>query len=224
MTFGIFEEIERLIECIPLESSSSNTVFDKNNVRLARGVSLDSRFRFHDVDGVAVRLGIIDMSNGITTVSFRDIIRLLNKFLKNATIEELVSRKRYKHLQSTRGGAGLPLKSLLFDFCLVTLEEKQGIITNNNLIDAKLYLAHSLHLLGIHSRLNLILSIIANDPLLRKDEDVRRFLTLIAMMAEPDNIDPYFDPNLDYYNNRYSIYLKEIQKLTLSVPMKTYQS
>lgn len=232
MTFGIFNEIERLIEYIPLDTNASNNVANNNsNARFAKDVSIDSQFRFHDIDGIAVRLGIIDASKGITTVSFRDIIRLLNKFLRNATIEELVvSKNRYKHLQNAKGSSGLPLKNLLFDFCLLALEagqqeleqqqeDKEGASyknknDNKNLFDAKLYLAHCLHLLGLHNRLGLILSVIINEPLLRMDKDVRRFLTLLAMIAEPHNVDSYFDSNVGYYNNRYSLYLKEMQNLT----------
>ena len=40
--------------------------------------------------------------------------------------------------------------------------------------------------------MTLLLSIIVNEPQLRLDRDIRNLLTLIAMIAEPDNIDVYF--------------------------------
>ena len=141
------------------------------------------------------------------TVSFRDIIRLLNKFLTNASVTELVVQTRYKQLQNMRGSVvDFPLKNLLFDFCLAALE--------GDVFDAKLYLAHSLHLLGIRNRLSVILAVIVNERhSLMQDTDVRKFLTLIAMITEPNNIDAYFDSSIGF-SSRYSTYLKEIQKLT----------
>jgi len=50
----------------------------------------------------------------------------------------------------------LPLKNLLFDFSLSALIE--------DVLDAKLYLAHSFYLLGLRRRLVLLLSIIINEP------------------------------------------------------------
>jgi hypothetical protein len=204
MTLGIFEEIERLIEYIPLDSDG----LDRNNIRFAEGVSIDSQFQFHDIDGVATRLGVIDPWK--QTVSFRDIIRLLNKFLANASVEEVVVQTRYKQLQNVRGSVvDFPLKNLLFDFCLAALE--------GDVFDAKLYLSHSLHLLGIRSRLNVILTVIINEHAhhhsLKQDRDIRKLLTLIAMITEPNNIDAYFDSSIGF-SSRYSTYLNEIQKLT----------
>lgn len=51
MTFGIFEEIERLIEYIPIENGNDFTSFGGG--RLADGVTIDSQYYFKDVDGVA---------------------------------------------------------------------------------------------------------------------------------------------------------------------------
>jgi len=39
----------------------------------------------------------------ITLVSLRDIVRLLNKFLKDARIEEVTLKQRYKQLQLIKG-------------------------------------------------------------------------------------------------------------------------
>jgi hypothetical protein len=52
LTFGIFEEIERLIKYIPLDTDSPI------DGKFAKGVSIDSHFFFHDADGVAIRLGV----------------------------------------------------------------------------------------------------------------------------------------------------------------------
>ena len=79
MTFGIFEEVERLIEYIPIECDTFQI-----DGRLAKGTSIDSKFYFEDIDGVATRLGIIEVieveaekikgeSRFKTLVSFRDI-------------------------------------------------------------------------------------------------------------------------------------------------------
>ena len=71
---------------------------------------------------------------GRNTVSVRDIIKLLNKFLKDAEIEELLeSARRYREIQNNV--SGLQLKSLLFDFCLSALV--------GDTFDAKLFLTHS---------------------------------------------------------------------------------
>jgi hypothetical protein len=84
MTLGIFEEIERLIEYIPIENGNDFTSFG----RLADGVSIDFQYYFKDLDGVATGLGVI--KPGRNTVCVRDIIKLLNKFLKDAKIEEIL--------------------------------------------------------------------------------------------------------------------------------------
>jgi hypothetical protein len=108
MTFGIFEEVERLIEYIPIDCDTFQI-----DGRLAKGTSIDSKFYFEDIDGIATRLGIIEViqvaekmkgeSRFRTLVSFRDIVRLLNKFLKDARIEEVVQMQRYKQLQLIKG-------------------------------------------------------------------------------------------------------------------------
>jgi hypothetical protein len=128
-SFGIFKEIERLIEYIPIESeyyagslNSNNNNSGIDNAKFAKGALIDSKFYFDDIDGVATRLGIIEVvkrrnrktnsDNSIfneyvednnyyyyaTVVSFRDIVKLFNKFLKDANIEELVTKQRYRCL------------------------------------------------------------------------------------------------------------------------------
>lgn len=215
MTLGIFEEIERLIEYIPIDTDA------QIDGRFAKGVSIDSHFYFKDIDGVAVRLGVI--KPGTNSVSFREIVKLFSKFLKDAKIQELVvAQKKYsKNVSSNIGRTNddynyyqnmhFPSKSVLFDFCLAALD--------GDTFDAKLYLAHSFHLLGLRRRLAILLSVIVNESHLRLDNDVRNLLTLIAMVSEPSNIDVYFDVQNGGFNRRYVNYLKEMQLLnTLTVP------
>jgi hypothetical protein len=82
LSLGIFEEVERLLEYIPLDTESPI------DGKFANDVSIDSHFFFHDTDGVATRLGVIELRTN--SVSFRDIVKLLNNFLKEPKIEELV--------------------------------------------------------------------------------------------------------------------------------------
>jgi hypothetical protein len=210
MTFGVFEEVERLIEYIPIDCD--NLQIDG---KFAKDISIDSKFYFEDVDGIATRLGIIEVVRGeadeingetrfITLVSLRDIVKLLNKFLKDARIEEVTLKQRYKQLQLIKGFDS-SLRNLLFDFCLAALD-------GDNL-NAKLYLRHSYYLLGLHRRLTLVLSIIVNEPSLKEDKDVRQLLSLLAVMTEPNNIDVYFDLNDGGFTKKYSTYLEELQKL-----------
>lgn len=202
MTFGIFDEIDRLIEYIPIENDT--TIFDG---KLIEGISLDSQFYFEDIDGIATRLGVLEV--GRSTVSLRSIIKLLNKFLRDARIEEIIdSRHRYKQIQSS--GSGLPLRNLLFDFCLAALTGDKS--------DAKLYLTHSFYLLGLRRRMTLLLFILINQPPslspANNDSDVRELLTLLATISEPNNIDIYFDQNAGGFDERYSAYIYELQKLS----------
>ena len=51
------------------------------------------------MDGIAVRLGVLEV--GKNTISVRKIVELLNKFLKDAKIDEILeSPRRYKQLQT----------------------------------------------------------------------------------------------------------------------------
>ncbi len=200
MSFGIFKEIERLMEYIPIETHTDGIG------KLIENSSIDTKFYFEDIDGVAIRLGVIEL--GKNAISLRDIIKLLNKFLKDATIDELVeSPRRYRQLQTS--GSGLPLKNLLFDFSLSVL--------NNDYLDAKLYLTHSFYLLGLRRRFVLLLSVITNEPKYNKDPDIRKLLTYLALLSEPNNIDIHFDKDGDGFSSRYSTYLEELQKVSIIV-------
>jgi hypothetical protein len=198
MAYGIFREIERLLEYIPIEIDTYGIG------KLAPSTFIDSKYSFKDIDRIATRLGVLEV--GRNTVSLRDIIKLLNKFLKDASIEELVENpRRYRELQ--KNSSGVPLKNLLFDFCLSALV--------SDTFNAKLFLTHSLYLTGLRRQLVILLSSIINDfNLVNKDNDVRELLTLLALLSEPNNIDIYFDINNDGFNIRYNTYLKEINKLS----------
>ena len=198
MAYGIFREIERLLEYIPIEIDTYGIG------KLAPGTSIDSKYNFKDTDRIATRLGILEV--GRNTVSLRDIIKLLNKFLKDAIIDELVDNpRRYRELQ--KSSSGVPLKNLLFDFCLSALV--------NDRFNAKLFLTHSLYLTGLRRQLVILLSSIINDPtLIDMDNDVRELLTRLALLSEPNNIDIYFDINNNGFNVRYNTYLKEINNLS----------
>jgi hypothetical protein len=49
LAFGIFEEIERLIEYIPIENGNDFMSFGGD--KLSNGVTIDSQYYFKDVDG-----------------------------------------------------------------------------------------------------------------------------------------------------------------------------
>jgi len=101
----------------------------------------------------------------------------------------------------------ISVKNLLFDFCLAALDDY--------VINAMLYLTHSIYLLGLRNGLVLLLSVIVNESYLLQDVDIREFISLLAMLSEPYNIGPYYKLGKDgVFRKRYAIYLKEIQKLT----------
>jgi len=114
MSFGIFKEIERLVEYIPIEAKAEGIG------KLEDNINIDTSFHFKDLDGIAVRLGVLEV--GKNTISVIDIVKLLNKFLKDAKIDEIVeSPRRYKQIQAN--SSGIPLKNLLFDSSLAALNE-----------------------------------------------------------------------------------------------------
>lgn len=126
--------------------------------------------------------------------------------------------------------SGLPLKGLLFDFCLSVLDStertgstRDSIKYNDERIDTKLYLTHCSYLLGLHKRLTIVLAVIANEHSLQYDKDVRQLLTLLARLSEPDNIDIYFDGDKNGFNRRYTTYLRELKYLAIPLLLSNYK-
>jgi hypothetical protein len=171
-----------LVEYIPISGSIPS------NGKFMDGTTIDSQFYFENIDYVA---------------SFRDIVRIINrKILKDVQWKNVIVERRYEQLREI--GCSYPLEYLLFDFCLAALE--------GDYLNAKLYLAHSFHILGLHRAFNLLLSVIVNEPL-TEDKDVRELLTLLARATEPPNAGTYLDTYGDGYTKRYKIYLAELEKL-----------
>jgi hypothetical protein len=136
--------------------------------------------------------------------SFRDIIRIINtKLLKDAQWEKFLGQNRHEQLLDI--GCSYPVEYLLFDFCLAALE--------GDYLDAKLYLSHSFHILGLHRSFDLMLSVIINEPL-TYDKDVRELLTLFARATEPRNAKTYLKTYGTEYERRYRMYLHELEKLS----------
>lgn len=200
MAYGIFKDIERLVDYVPLEISGSGIA------KLSDKVDIDTEFYFEDIDRIAVRLGVLDI--GKNTLRVRDIIKLLNKFLKDATVINFVESPR-KYMAMLESGSGVPLKNLLFEFSLSAL--------NGDNFDAKINLMHSYHILGLRRNLVLLLSVIINElESVKYDQEVRHLLTQFALISEPDNIDIHFNADETGFSKRYSNYLSELQKLSLS--------
>ena len=109
---------------------------------------MDSQFHFQDIDGVATRLGIIEV--GRNTVSLKRHCKTFQQILKDASVEEIIGKTTVQ-TNTNIGRFGLPLRNLLFDFC--------RSIRRRDILDAKLYLTHSLYLLGLHGRLTQLLSV-----------------------------------------------------------------
>lgn len=138
------------------------------------------------------------------TISFRDIVRLLIKFLKGADIKEAKIALGGRLEELRKIGITYPAQYLLFDFCLAALEGDH--------LDAKLYLAHGFEILGLSSQFNLLLSAIVFTPL-TDDAEVRELLTLLAVICQPADISMYLDLYGEDFENRYIIFQNELMKL-----------
>ncbi len=98
------EEIDQLIDSIPIECDELISI----NAKFATDVSIDSQFFFRDIHGILTRSGTIE--SGLNSVlTFRDIIKLYNKFLYDASFHEILFKNnrnnnshqhRYYHRQS----------------------------------------------------------------------------------------------------------------------------
>jgi hypothetical protein len=190
-----FEDIARMVEYIPITGSLPNSG------RLIEGETMDSNFLIKEEDDLASKLALLRKG----AISLRDIIRVFRLYLKDINWKLLVSKQRYSQLVEI--GCTYPLQYLLFDFCLAALDE--------DYLNARLYLAHSFHILGLHKPLNLLLSVIVNEEekQLLKDKDVREFLALLARATEPRNASNYMNTYGDEFSRRYRIYLDELNKL-----------
>ena len=102
-------------------------------------------------------------------------------------------------------GCSYPVEYLLFDFCLAALD--------GDYTDAGLYLAHSLHILGLSKSFGLLLSVIINEQL-SKESDVRLLLVLLARGIAPRNADSYIDSYGNEYKKRYEIYNQVLRIIT----------
>jgi hypothetical protein len=195
MTQLTFEDIARMVEYIPITGTLPSSG------RLIEGVTIDSNFLIKEVDSFASKLGLPRKES----ISLRDIVKFFSLYLKDTNWEVLVNKQRYSQLGEI--GCTYPSQYLLFDFCLAALDE--------DYLNARLYLAHSFHILGLHKPLNLLLSVIVNEEeqQLLKDKDVREFLVLLAKAAEPHNASTYINIYGNEFSRRYSVYIDELNKL-----------
>jgi hypothetical protein len=177
-----FDEILKLIEYIPITGDLPS------NGKFINGITMDSPFYLKHIDYLA---------------TFRDIVRVINmKFIRDERWEKFSGQNRHNQLRAI--GCSYPVEYLLFDFCLAALE--------GDFVDAKLYLSHSFHILGLHQSFNLLLSVIINEHLTH-DNDARELLTLLAKASEPRNAKTYLKTYGNEYERRYQIYIHELEKL-----------
>lgn len=179
------EEILKLVEYIPISGNIPS------NGRFLDNTTIDSEF-------------FIENKNG--TFSFRDIVKLINTELLKTPLqwkEALLFEHRYNQLREI--GCSYPVEYLLFDFCLAALD--------GDYTDAGLYLAHSLHILGLSKSFGLLLSVIINEQL-SKESDVRLLLVLLARGIAPRNADSYIDSYGNEYKKRYEIYNQVLRRIT----------
>jgi hypothetical protein len=196
----LFEAITKLVDYIPI-----NCRFPSNG-RLADGMTIDSEFPVK-------QQGVSDSGSGNIaasmlglqedSISFRNIVKALSLLIKDASWEALVIKQR--HSQLMEFGCTYPAQYLLFDFCLAALDQ--------DYVDARLYLAHSFHILGLHKPLNLLLSVIVNEEeqKLLQDNDIRKFLNLLARATQPRNANLYLDTYGKEFSRRYKQYTEEFK-------------
>ena len=190
-----FEDIARMVEYIPITGTLPNSG------RLIEGETMDSNFLIKEADSFASKLGLPRKES----ISLRDIVKFFSLYLKDTNWEVLVNKQRYSQLGEI--GCTYPSQYLLFDFCLAALDE--------DYLNARLNLAHSFHILGLHKLLNLLLSVIVNEDeqQLLKDKDIREFLALLARAAEPRNASTYISTYGNEFSRRYRVYIEELNKL-----------
>jgi len=178
------EEILKLVEFIPISCCIPTSG------KLTEGITIDSKFT---------------LEGGKGSSSFRNLVRMINNELLKPQIiwkQVLLFERRYNQLIEI--GCSYPVEYLLFDFCLAALE--------NDYVDAKLFLEHSYHILGMNKSFNLVLSVILNEHL-TEDPDVRQLLTLLAKGFMPRNADTYLESYGEEYKVRFEIYQEEFRKI-----------
>jgi hypothetical protein len=178
------DELLNLVEYIPISGDIPS------NGRFMDKATIDSKFYIENIKQSA---------------SFRDIVRLINiELLKTPSYWKgaILFEQRYNQLRQI--GCSYPVEYLLFDFCLAALD--------GDYTDAGLYLAHSLHILGLNKSFSLLLSVIINEQL-SQDSDVRLLLVLLARGIAPRNADSYTDSYGNEYKNRNEIYNQELRKI-----------
>jgi hypothetical protein len=79
------------------------------------------------------------------TISFRDLVRLLIKFLKGADLKESKVAPGGRLNELRKIGITYPAHYLLFDFCLAASEGDH--------LDTRLYLAHGFQILGLSQKI-----------------------------------------------------------------------
>jgi hypothetical protein len=196
-------DILRLVEVIPI---------DNGGLKKSINAKIPLRENDSNIDKKTLKilLGQIHKSAGKERntkrdrISFRDIVRLLIKFLKGADLKEskIALGGRLEELRKI--GITYPAQYLLFDFCLAALEGDH--------LDAKLYLAHGFQILGLSQRFNLLLSAIVYTPL-TDDEEVRELLTLLAVISQPADAKVYLELYGEDFRKRYEIFHNELIKI-----------
>jgi hypothetical protein len=194
MTHLTLDDIARMVEYIPITGTLPNSG------RLVEGETIDSNFLIREVDSFASKLDLPRKGS----ISLRDIVKVFSLYLKDADWELIVNKQRYSQLREM--GCTYPMQYLLFDFCLAALDQ--------DYMNARLYLAHSFHILGLNKPLNLLLSVVVNEEeqQLLKDKDVREFLALLAKAVEPRNASMYVNTYGNEFSRRYRIYMGELNK------------
>jgi hypothetical protein len=190
-----FGEISKLVEYIPISADFPS------NGRFIEGTTIDSEIHLRKSSKIMLKEMGLQMKSSQGTISFRDILKLLNNHLRYASWQELVTEQRHNQLKEI--GCSYPITYLLFDFCLTALE--------GDYVDSRLFLSHAFHILGLNKSFSLLLSVIVNEKLV-KDLDVRKLLTSLAKLTEPRNAELYLDTFGERFRNRYSIYQEEMKR------------
>lgn len=138
------------------------------------------------------------------TISFRDLVRLLIKFLKGADLKESKIAPGGRLNELRKIGITYPVQYLLFDFCLAASEGDH--------LDTRLYLAHGFQILGLSQKINLLLSAIVYTQL-TDDEEVRESLTLLAVIRQTVDARVYLEIYGEDCKKRYDIVQNELIRI-----------